>query len=73
MPKKRSFRTRLRPHMDAIRRKITAEYDEEIYKLRAIIKQREAQLETAGQALIDKDKGRSLMDHLKSWWANRNA
>ena len=77
MPKKkhvaRNCRARLRPKMASIRRKIEAEFQGQIDSLNATILQRDQRLVTAGQALIDKDKGRSLKSHVKGWWANRNA
>ena len=73
MPKKRNYKVRLRPHIASLRRKIKAEYDEEVDKLQTIIAQRDQQLVTAGQALIDKDKGRSFKSHVEGWWANRDA
>ncbi len=75
MPKKkhvvRNCRARLRPKMASIRRKIEKEFTEQVAKLEATITQRDQQLVTAGQAIIDKDKGRTLKSHIKGWWANR--
>jgi hypothetical protein len=75
VPKKkhvvRNCRARLRPKMVSIKKRIAARYEAEVEKLQRIIVQRDQQLVTAGEALRDADKGRSLKSHLKGWWANR--